>query len=314
MPSTVDKTERQLNLIALLLDAERPQPASRIRDALYADAPSDEAFKRMFERDKEDVRTLGVKVEVVPVNAWEDGYVVRRDEVLLPDLDLDPAEHAALMLAAEMWGQGSLGPASPRLAGMKLAAATGEPAPVPWILPHIGLEQPHVAALTEAIARRKRVRFRYRPSGATEASERDVEPYGLRFRSAWYLHGFDTGRGEPRSFKLDRIEGAVRVRSGRTPDFEPPDSVPVSVVPAAELQIEARVAFSPDVAWSAERTAGARRVGERSDGWVELALPAGDADRFVRWVLGFGDDAELVAPPALRKLAIAELKARAKSR
>ncbi len=295
----MDKTERQLNLIALLMSAERPKTLDQINDALYADQPSAEASKRMFERDKEELRALGVAIEISPIGAWDEGYVVRRDQTVLPDLGLTPAEHAALMLAAEAWGDGTLGPSSPRMAGMKLAAAAGEPAPAPWILPHFDLRSPNLGPLTEAILRRKVVRFRYRRQGATEGAERIVEPHALTFRSAWYLSGFDQERSEQRSFKLDRIEGTVTVGPGAKPEFEspPPRTLPW---PPVESEAEASVAVDETVAWWAERRPGARRTGTLPDGRVQLAIAVPDEGRFVRWAAGLGDAAEVLSPAALR--------------
>lgn len=307
----MDKTERQFNLIALMLDARRPLPGSRIREALYDDATSDESFKRMFERDKEDIRALGIRLEIEAIGAWDEGYIARREDVTLPELDLTPAEHAALMLASQAWGDGTLGPASPRIAGMKLAAATGGAAAAPWILPHVDVRSPNLSVLLDAILRRKRVAFRYRGTGAAAPSDRDVEPYGLRFRSAWYLNGFDRGRGEVRLFKVDRIDGAVRIGSGKAADFEAPASGTTDWTLPTEADAEARVAFTPELAWWAERRPGVRGGVARDDGRTDVIVPVPDEDRFVRWVLGFGDDAEVIEPEHLRAETMRRLRAAA---
>ncbi|MGH2830673.1 MAG: helix-turn-helix transcriptional regulator [Actinomycetota bacterium] len=307
----MDKTERQLNLTALLLDARRPLPGDQIRRALYSDAPSDEAFKRMFERDKSELRRLGLSVETAAIGAWDEGYVVRRDEATLPDLGLTPAEHAALMIAAEAWGEGQLGLGTPRMAGRKLEAATGEAPPVPWILPHVDLRSPNVAVLTDAIGRRKVVRFRYRVHGATEASERVVEPHSIMFRSAWYLAGYDRDRKAIRHFKLYRVEGAVRIDAGASTDFDEPKTVDTYPVPDSEPESEAAVAFHPDVAWWVERRGGVRRTAVRPDGWLSLAVKVTDESRFVRWVIGFADGAEVLEPASLRDATIEALRERA---
>lgn len=307
----MDKTERQLNLIAMMRDARRPVPGARIREALYSDATSDESFKRMFERDKEDIRTLGLRLEIATIGAWDEGYIARAEDVTLPDLDLTPAEHAALMLAAEAWGEGTLGPTSPRIAGLKLAAATGAEPATPWIRPHVDARSPNLSVLLDAILRRKRVTFRYRAAGAAAASERHVEPYGMRFRSAWYLNGFDRDRDEVRVYKIDRIDGGVQVSAGRDPDFAPPQSGTTDWTLPVEADAQARVAFSPELAWWAQRRPGVRGGIERDDGRVDVIVSVPDEDRFVRWVLGFGDDAEVIDPPHLRDETIRRLRAAA---
>ncbi|HVL88883.1 MAG TPA: WYL domain-containing protein [Actinomycetota bacterium] len=307
----MDKTERQINLIALLMSSERPVSGARIREGLYADATSDESFKRMFERDKDDLRALGLRIEIAPIGVWDEGYTIHRDEAILPPLDLTPAEHAALMLASQAWGEGTLGPASPRAAGMKLSVTGDGDGPSPWILPHVDLRPPQLTAVFDALMRRKRVTFAYRSSGAAVPEERTVEPHGLRFRSAWYLTGLDIGRGELRVFKLDRIDGAVRIAAGSKPDFQAPPPAPVEWPAEAEAGLQARVAFTPEVAFLVEQRAGARRAGDRDDGRVDVLVAVPDEDRFVRWVLGFADDAEVIEPPSLRDVTIERLRAAA---
>ncbi|GAC1426880.1 MAG: YafY family protein [Actinomycetota bacterium] len=310
----MDKTERHLNLISLLIDARIPVPLDRIREALYRDQ-AEEAFKRMFERDKEELRALGLAIEVEEIGAWGDqGYVIHREEVTLPELDLTPAEHAALMLAMQMWGEGTFGHASPRLAGMKLAATSAEAPPVPWILPHVSLRTPNVATITDALERKKAITFRYRSSGRVTASERCIEPHGIRFRGAWYVTGFDRDRGERRMFKLERIEGHVTIVGGAAAEFTEPrgeadDPMPGDIDPArADNDSRATVAVSPDLAWWAERRPGVRRTGESADGRVTLEVTVVDEERFVRWMLGFADAAEVLEPSHLREAVISALE------
>lgn len=313
MSPVVEKTERQLNLTALLLDARRPVTGEQIRRSLYSDATSDEAFKRMFERDKNDLRRMGLSVETAAIGAWDEGYIVRRDEATLPDLGLTAPEHAALMIAAEAWGEGTLGMATPRMAGRKLEAATGEPPPVPWILPHVDLRSPNISILSDAIARRKVVEFTYRAHGASGSTKRIVEPHAIVFRSAWYLTGFDRGREAVRHFKLDRVDGTIKAARGDNPDFEEPAAIDISPVPDSDPETEAIVAFDPDVAWWVERRAGSRHKGTREDGWELLSVTATDAERFVRWVIGFADQAEVLEPATLREAVAAALTERAEA-
>ncbi|MFG3229524.1 helix-turn-helix transcriptional regulator [Kitasatospora sp. NPDC048194] len=81
--------------------------------------------------------------------------------------------------------------------------------------------------LAESVRRRRRVRLAYRDR-EDRPSEREFDPYGLVFHSGrWYTTGLDHRSGEPRTFRLDRIE---RVEEGGT-GFEPPEGVdPVQLV------------------------------------------------------------------------------------
>jgi proteasome accessory factor B len=313
------KVERLLNLVALLRETRRPLTAEQIRTALYP-GQSDAAFRRMFERDKEELREIGVPVERVATDAWEveEGYLIDQREATLPDLGLTPDEHAALWLAAGAW-QGQFAGGDAQRAVMKLSSLpeAGRASDAPeWIAPRVELASPALPVLLDAIARRKRVSFAYRTGGAGKPAKRDVEPHALTARGGWYLTGFDRRRKAVRHFKLSRIAGDVKVNAGKQPDFEPPPSGSAHISHGpweGDADATARVAFGPATAWWAERrTAGrARRVEERADGWVVLDIPVADRDVFLTWILGFADDAEVLAPRDLRDTVVSRLEAMA---
>ena len=92
--SNASKTERLLNLLIMLLVQRHYVSKDRIRAILYADA-SDDAFEKMFERDKEELRSLGVPIEVGQMDAYfddEPGYRIRADEFALPEITLESDE------------------------------------------------------------------------------------------------------------------------------------------------------------------------------------------------------------------------------
>src|SRR5919199_3494961 len=120
------RAERLVNLVICLLSSRQYLSAERIRRIVpgYADASSDEAFSRMFERDKAELRDLGVPLETGRTPGFDpgEGYRIARRDYELPDIDLEPDEAAAVALAARLWD-------SPQLAGaahgavLKLRAA-----------------------------------------------------------------------------------------------------------------------------------------------------------------------------------------------
>jgi proteasome accessory factor B len=308
--SGTDKIERLLNLVALLLDTRRPLSVGEIREKIpsYADQ-SDDAFHRMFERDKNDIRELGFVIDQEDIDAWgESGYRIRAREALLDDPGLTADEVAALSLAAQAWGGGAEG----SLGLLKLSVGSGvaEPGSTGWVLPRVPLDR-DIAVLIDAIDARKRVRFRYRTGGSGEAREREVEPHGLYHRGYWYLSGFDRERSDVRIFKLSRVDGAIEVNQGRSPDFEPPQKADFDV-PRGPWEGEtaglARVAFSAETAWWVERRTGARRVEERDDGWVVVELSMSELESFAGWVAGFADSAVAIEPPELRDAVVALLE------
>src|SRR5829696_6649765 len=175
------KLERLLNLTALLLETPRPLSAVEIRDRLGVYAAENDAFRRAFERDKDDLRAMGVPLEVqdVPgVVPAVEGYRIPKDRYYLRDPGLTAEELAALRMAASVVQLDGL---SAREGLLKLGG--------------------HVGALFGAIAARTPVRFTYR------GVERRVDPYRLDFlRGRWYLTGFDHTRDDERAFRLDRFE------------------------------------------------------------------------------------------------------------
>ncbi|HET9188393.1 MAG TPA: WYL domain-containing protein, partial [Acidothermaceae bacterium] len=119
------KTERLLNLVICLLATRRYLSAEQIRRTVagYEDL-GDEAFKRKFERDKEDLRDLGIPLETGTDSTFDDepGYRIRRDDYSLPEIKFEPAELAVLGVAARTWQHASLG-GSASEALLKLRAA-----------------------------------------------------------------------------------------------------------------------------------------------------------------------------------------------
>jgi proteasome accessory factor B len=311
-----EKIERLLNLVSLLLDTRRPLSVGDIREKIpgYGDQ-SDDAFHRMFERDKNEVRELGFVIDQDDIDAWgETGYRIRRSEALLDDPGFTPDELAALSLAAQAWGGGADG----SLGLLKLSVGSGvaEPGSTGWLLPRVSLDR-NIAVLLEAIIARKRVRFAYRTGGGGEPQEREVEPHGLYHRGTWYLAGYDRAREAVRNFKLARVTGSIETMAGNGPDFDPPAKRELGVPHGpweGEPEGTARVAFSPDTAWWAERRTRARRVAESPDGWVTLEMPvAAEMDSFAGWVAGFADAAVALEPPQLRDAVVARLRALAES-
>ncbi len=192
----IAKAERLMNLALCLLGTRRPLSKRELRQSIeaYLEAGSDDSFNRMFERDKDDLRELGLVIETVESLDGEVGYLARRDSNRLPPITLDAEEAAALGLAAKVWQQARLaGAASGAL--QKLRAA-GLPEEVDPYEPHSALEPRipvHEAAfepLMLACRDRRPVVFDYRKANAAQPEARHVEPWALEcWRGHWYLAG-----------------------------------------------------------------------------------------------------------------------------
>ncbi len=299
------KLERLLNLTALLLDARRPLSAEQIQRQL--DYPEDRvAFRRAFERDKDELRTMGIplRVEKVPGQIPEvDGYRIPREEYALRDPGLTTEELAALYLATSAVQVEGL----PATAGLlKLGGLVTDRGhdigvhvtPLP--------ADPNLARLFGAVSSRTPVRLRYHDA------ERTIDPYRLEFqRGRWYLTGYDHLRDEERNYRLDRILGDVEI-AGDLP-FDPP----VTSVPGrargtwelgAETPVRARVQIDgPQAGWAVQHVGPEHVVQEHVDGSVVVELPVTNRAAFRSFVLSFLEHAEVLEPHELRAELIAWL-------
>jgi len=182
----IAKAERLMNLALCLLGTRRPLSKRELRGSIeaYLEAGSDDSFNRMFERDKDDLRELGLVIETVENLDGETGYVARRDSNRLPAITLDAEEAAALGLAAKVWQQARLaGAASGAL--QKLRAAGMPEAEDSYEAHHSALEPRipvHEAAFEPLmLACRDRRPPRAAPGGALDAGvlARPLVPGGL---------------------------------------------------------------------------------------------------------------------------------------
>lgn len=304
--------ERLVNLVALLLESRRPLTFDQIRSKLSEGYGHEDAAsaKRMFERDKDVLRDIGVPIEVVATDPWdvEQGYTIDKQRYYLPDIAFTPEELSALFIAVRSAGDVSAEDAVRKLlsgADRGILAGLGPPA--------LGGEiDPNLPRAAEAVAGSGRVRFSYRSSRG-ERSDRTVDAFGLAVRGGhWYLVGFDRDRGEIRSFRLSRVSGEVEiVGEGREPPqgFRAADHVQAGPWGPGEAETAATIAFAPDVAWWATNgVAGAQTVRTRGDGWVEARVPWSPGEGLVSWVLSFGPDAEVLEPQELRSEIVGRLE------
>ena len=322
---TMDKIERLINLTAFLLDTRRPVTFDELTFTVYQDQPSGtkkekNALRKMFERDKEELRDMGIDVEVVPNDSGEDAYMIPRSKYYLPQLDLEPDERVALTMVSRLFlGSGTpfSGPAHNALLKFAFDEDAGDEVPhVHWV--ESPADRDALGAIVDGLIRRKLLAFSYRALDATEPLEREVEPYGLfNRRGYWYVVGRCHFRGETRCFKLDRIASDVSVntRKPRTPDFDVPAGFDIEEearwewpLPREVEDIEACVAFGPRLAFIRE-SGPAHAVSERwlEDGGIEVTYEVADPEQFIDWVLGFGADARIVSPPELRDMVVERL-------
>ena len=213
------KTERLLSLVVCLLSTRRYLTAEQIRQAVAGYPEQPEAFKRMFERDKEELRELGIPLEtgsLSPLDGEDIGYRVQQQAYELPELRLEADEAAVLGLAARVWRHAELAGAAAgallklRAAGIDTDDRDADAGARQGIEPRVHTTEPAFGPLWEAVRDRRPVTFAYRAAGRSEPQIRELEPWGVVNRHGrWYVAGRDRGRDAVRVFRLGRIEGDV---------------------------------------------------------------------------------------------------------
>ena len=293
------KVDRLLNVVAALQASSIPLTADEIRERVPGyTTDNDETFRRTFERDKDNLREVGVPIETVTVEHLEQpkaAYRIRRDRYELPDPGLSPEELAALHLAAtsvrlEGIGEDEVADALRKLGGVAGGTATATLGAVE--------APPELPVLFGAVLDRQPVTFRYGDE------QRHLQPHRLQYEQGrWYISGFDTDRDDVRSFRLDRISGGVD--TGDEGAFEPPGDLPGVRLRPWEFgsgdAATATLLLDPVVAGSVLAEDPGLRVAEtRPDGSVVVELQVRNAAGLRGFVLSFLDRAELLGPPALR--------------
>ena len=298
------RAERLVNLVICLLSTRQYLSAERIRDSVpgYEEADgsvqADDAFKRMFERDKAELRDLGIPLETGRNSIFDvdDGYRITRREYELPPLHFTAAESAAVGLAARLWQSATLGaPARSALLKLRAGGTDVDASAAPGGEPHIDAGDPALPALLDAARTVRPVRFAYQKAGAGQAVRRTVEPWGvLSWRRRWYVAGHDRDRGEARSFRLSRIVGDVTV-FGQPGGFVRPAGINLAELVAGrgpDPSHEARIRIVGSTAGQL------RRAATRIDGDV-ATITFTDLQWLARAVASAGAGAIVLSPPEL---------------
>lgn len=317
------KSERLLKLLIMLLVQRHYVPKERIRDVLYADS-NDEAFERMFERDKEELRSLGVPLEVGqrdPLFDDEPGYRVQPGEFALPDLVLEPDEAAVLGVATKVWESARMADATRE--GLRKLAAAGVPVDLAGDEAVGGVAQPRLTAVEPtfdqffaAVQERRDVRFDYRGSKDATSTRRHLQPWGIaRYAGRWYVVGFDLDRDAERVFRLSRVVGDDVV-VGERDSYEPPEGVDIGEVarrlappPPAGERAELLVRRGAGFALRRDATEVEQGVAGPDDAtpWDRVVVARSD-DTVAELVLSHGPDVVVVSPTSLRDSVVARLR------
>jgi proteasome accessory factor B len=322
----MEKDQRLLDLAALLLKAAEPVSWREIQEQFPDDyGGKGEAAIRKFERDKADLLELGIPVRYVAGD--EDlpaGYLIEKDEFYLPDLKLPPEDLALLYVSGSAALASGTFPYTRDLAhalnklsfaarapGASEAAAVAARSLSAGDFPD-GAPGRFVEELARAVAHKKRIHLVYRGAERRERTERDVDPYGLfQQGGAWYLVGFCHLREAIRTFHVARVESlAVNAASPRSVDFAPRSDFSLADHATREPweyqkhpPVRCRIRLDSGASAEVLASFGPRaRVEEEGSGAV-VEVDATNTEGLLRHVLGLGEQAEVLAPKALRERA-----------
>ena len=318
---SASKTERLLNLLIALLERQRGYSKEELRSLIqpYREATSEEAFNRLFERDKDDLREMGVPVETFSEDTFFDSdhavarYRIDRKAYRLPELSFTAEETAVLSLASRIWQQASLGSAAARaVRRLDVHGALAEGDSLIGIEPRLRTAEPAFDELLKAVLGHYPVSFEYRAAKSTETSVRRVEPWGLGNRFGhWYLSGFDVDRQGQRTFRLSRISSGIKKLGGEVE--VPADFTMRAALDALDPAREhgtARLLLKPGRAQSLRAAAShppssaAADAGDGGgdaarDGWDELERPYTDVEILAEEIASHGANAIALAPQEL---------------
>jgi proteasome accessory factor B len=314
-----NRTERLVNLVICLLSTRRFLTAAQIAATVpgYEHDPEDprdhEAFQRKFERDKAELRDLGVPLETGTTSIVdpEPGYRIARGDYALPDVHLEPDETAAVGIAARLWQHAGLAAAATsgllklRAAGVDvdLHGTTFGVEPVVTVDKAFG-------PLQTAARERRVVRFDYRTPEDDAATSRRLQPWGVvSWRSRWYVVGHDLGRGATRSFRMSRIVSDVRM-VGEPGAFTPPADTDL-ITHVARWSGPVDHPHRATLLVQPGRAAGLRRFAESVTAGTDgdrVVVSYSDPDGFARWIVGYGADVVVLEPDEARKATVARLR------
>jgi len=303
------KIERLINLTIALLATKRYLTKSEIFRTVEGYEGSAETKERMFERDKDDLRNLGITIDVGsfdPLFSDEAGYRIKSENYQLDLGEITSTEISLLSLAAEAWQGAALEDAA-QSAILKLSS-TGVPADpidIPGLSPKLSNSSTDLVAVTDAIAHSNFLHFDYL-SPNLEAQERTIVPIALSNRSGfWYVSGVDQEIQEVRTFRLDRIIGAIEVLKNKSA-FEFPADFDFDLVnvtaPNRLAVIDVRKGKGHALRTLSEST---KDLGE----WDQIKVPIHSIQTLAAEILWHGEDVFVHQPTDLREYIVEQLQA-----
>ena len=302
------KIERLINLTIALLATTRYLTKSEIFRKVDGYEGSAETKERMFERDKDDLRTLGIVIEVGsydPLFNDEVGYRIKSEHYQLDLGPVTPTDISLLSLAADAW-QGAAFADATQTALLKLNAmgVPADPINIPGFTPKLSNSTKELEIITDAIAQSDFLHFSYL-ANTLMTERRTIVPIALSNRSGyWYVSGVDQDIQEVRTFRLDRIQGDM-TSSKNKDTFEFPAGFELNEAEMGAISTFGLIDVRKGKGHSLRNLAvSVVDLGE----WDQIKVPLFNSHSLAAEILWHGDDVFVQEPAELRDLIVEHLE------
>jgi proteasome accessory factor B len=308
VPTVSRKSERLVNLTIALLATTRWLSKSEIYQSIDGYNGDLDAKERMFERDKEELRNLGIEIEVGsfdPLFEDEVGYRIRPEKYQMQTSSLSVNQLSLISLATQMW-QGAVlsSKANSALVKLKSLGIESDSEGLALTAQSVDVSDENLTHIIDAISARRTISFAYTNRDAV-AEDRALEPYGVGTKNGyWYVAGHDLAKKEVRLFRLDRFSSTVK-EQGRASSYEIPNDFSMSDLLKSQARNQrCRLKLRTDKAYSLRRFA--TEIASEDD-WDIVDYSYASIDQLLRDLLWHGDDVLLVEPNDLREKIAASL-------
>lgn len=298
------KTERLINLTMALLASRRYMKKAEIFRSVAGYSGSQETKERMFERDKDDLRSLGIEIDVGghdPLFEDEPGYRIAPESYQLPPQGLTSQELGIIAIALDMWRGSPSETSSESIARRFGSLGIDSIKPRDIGLSLHNFNEAGLLEVTQGLAERRAIRFMYRKNESQTAEIREVHPLGMcAWKGSWYIVGEDLNKNEVRAFKLSRITSQIE-RFGPHDAFEIPEDFDVReyLIMFSQSELKALLHVRKNQVYSLRNQA--ESIDPFDDEWDAIKLPIDDVDSLLREILSFGDSVIVQEPEFLRK-------------
>ena len=303
---SAEKTERLINLTLGLLSSKRFLTKNEIFKNIAGYSGSPETMERMFERDKDELRSMGIEIEVGQLDPlFEDelGYLIKSSSIQIQPNEFTKDELLLMTMAANVWKESAFSDIS-KNALMKVSSIDSEiglNAVALSMIDDEGLNSDRFQRIIDAIQSKKYISFLY------NNRSRVMAPFALKSSGGfWYLIGQE--QGQPiKVFKIIRIQSEIVIEKSYS-QFEIPADFKVDefLKNTTSNQTHTAKLLIRENRVNALRSRGT--VQENANGWDTLEMTFDDLEQMIREILWFGDDIIVLSPPDLRSEVTSRLR------